>query len=73
MLPDSIISVVLGPVVKDKVGKLISSDNYRPIALASVMYKVLETIHWLDLRSTSRVRTTNLVSNKILALNLFLH
>ena len=38
------LSVVLVPVIKDKVGKLNSSDNYRPIALASVMSKVMETV-----------------------------
>lgn len=43
-LPDSMLSVELVPVIKDKVGKLNSSDNYRPIALASVMSKVLETV-----------------------------
>lgn len=41
-LPDSMLSVVLVPVIKDKIGKLNSSDNYRPIALASVMFKVLK-------------------------------
>lgn len=44
VLPDSTLSVVLVPVIKDKVGKLNSSDNYMPIALASVMSKVLETV-----------------------------
>lgn len=44
VLSDSMLSVVLVPVIKDKVGKLNSSDNYRPIALASVMDKVLEII-----------------------------
>ena len=44
VLPATLLSVVLVPVIKDKVGKLNSSDNYRPIALASVMSKVLETV-----------------------------
>ena len=44
VLPESMLSVILVPVVKDKVGKLNSSDNYRPIALASVMSKVMETL-----------------------------
>ena len=43
-LPPSMLSVLLVPVIKDKVGKLNSSDNYRPIALASVMSKVIERI-----------------------------
>ena len=44
ILPESMLSVVLVPIIKDKVGKLNSSDNYRPIALASVLSKVMETI-----------------------------
>lgn len=40
VLHDSMLSVVLGPIIKDKVGKLNSSDNYRPIALASAMFSV---------------------------------
>ncbi len=38
------ISVILVPVIKDKTGKINCNDNYRPIALASVLSKVLETI-----------------------------
>ena len=38
------LSVVLVPVIKDKMGELSSSDSYRPIALASVMSKVLDTV-----------------------------
>lgn len=44
LLPDSITSVVLVPVIKDKAAKLNSLQNYRPIALASVISKVLENI-----------------------------
>ena len=43
-LPKSILSVILVPVIKDKVGKLNSSGNYRPIALASILSKVLERV-----------------------------
>ena len=43
-IPDSMIAVLLVPVIKDKTGKITSKDNNRPIALASVMYKVLEMI-----------------------------
>lgn len=39
-LPSSMLSVLLVPVVKDKTGKISSIDNYRPIALASVISKV---------------------------------
>ena len=44
ILPGSMLSVLLVPVVKYKTGKLTSMDNYRPIALASILSKVLEGI-----------------------------
>ena len=43
-LPESMLSVVLVPVVKDKACKVSSKDNYRPIALASVISKLVEVI-----------------------------
>ena len=43
-LPESMLSVVLVPVIKDKAGKIYSKDNYRPIALASVISKLVEVI-----------------------------
>ena len=43
-LPSGLMSVVLVPVIKNKVGNVNSSDNYRPIALASVVSKLVETI-----------------------------
>ena len=44
LLPESILSVMLVPVIKDKAGKISSKDNYRPIALASVISKLVEVI-----------------------------
>jgi hypothetical protein len=44
ILPDSLMSVILVPVIKDKAGKVGSIDNYRPIALASIISKVLESL-----------------------------
>lgn len=44
ILPESLIAVQLVPVTKDKTGKINSKDNYRPIALASTLSKVLERI-----------------------------
>ena len=44
VLPDSLISILLVPVIKNKCGKISSKDNYRPIALASVVSKVLERV-----------------------------
>ena len=43
-LPDTFMDIVLVPVIKDKTGKLSDKDNYRPIALASVISKVFERI-----------------------------
>ena len=43
-LHDSVLSVVLVPFIKDKCGKINDSDNYRPIALASVMSKIVEKV-----------------------------
>ena len=43
-LPDSMLSVLIVPVIKDKAGNINSKDNYRPIALASIISKVVEMI-----------------------------
>ena len=43
-LPSSLLSVVLVPIIKDKCGKINSKDNYRPIALASIVSKIVENI-----------------------------
>ena len=43
-LPNVIMSVMLVPLHKDKAGKLNSIDQYRPVALASILSKVLEKI-----------------------------
>ena len=43
-LPDSLMSVIIVPLIKDKAGEISSKENYRPIALASVMSKVIELI-----------------------------
>ncbi|CAL4087228.1 unnamed protein product, partial [Meganyctiphanes norvegica] len=43
-LPDSMLSVIIVPVIKDKAGNINSKDNYRPIALASIISKVVEII-----------------------------
>lgn len=48
------------PVIKDKAGKVNSMWNYRPLALASIMSKVLETIL---LSRLENYITTSLVSN----------
>ena len=43
-LPESMLSVVLVSVIKDKAGKISPKDNYRPISLASVISKLVEVI-----------------------------
>ena len=43
-LPNALMSVVLVPIIKNKAGNISSSKNYRPIALASVISKLLEKI-----------------------------
>lgn len=46
ILPDTMLTVILVPVIKDRVGKIGSLDNYRPITLASILSKVLEKFQW---------------------------
>ena len=43
-LPDEMMTVALVPIIKSKSGRIMSKDNYRPIALASIFSKVLEQI-----------------------------
>ena len=57
ILPDSLLTVILVPVIKDKAGKVGSMDNYRPIALASILSKVIERI-LLD-RLSEYIHTTD--------------
>lgn len=44
ILPDSMLTILLVPVIKDKAGKVGCLDNYRPIALASILSKVIERL-----------------------------
>ena len=43
-LPRSLLDILLVPIIKDKSGSITSRDNYRPIALASVLSKVVEKL-----------------------------
>ena len=43
-LPKNMMTVILIPIIKNKAGNINSIDNYRPIALASVLSKVIEII-----------------------------
>ena len=41
-LPDDMMAVALVPIIKSNSGRIMSNDNYHPIALASIVSKVLE-------------------------------
>ena len=41
-VPKSLIKGSISPTVKDKFGNLGSSDNYRPVMISSVFFKLLE-------------------------------
>ena len=43
-LPSSMMSVVFIPIIKNKCESINSKDNYRPIALASIVSKLFEII-----------------------------
>ena len=58
------LSTVLVPIIKDKTGRIDRMDNYRPIALASVISKVVEIIL---LNRISKMLRTMFESVRILA------
>ena len=43
--PSQVGRYMLVPIIKSKSGRLMSKDNYRPIALASIVSKVLEKFY----------------------------
>ena len=43
-LPKSMMTVILIPIIKNKAGNINSVDNYRSIALASILSKLIEII-----------------------------
>ena len=48
-LPSSLSFIVLVPIIKDKCGKINNQDNYRLIALASILCKkLLKTYCWTE-------------------------
>ena len=57
-LPESMLSVLIVPVIKDKAGNINSKDNYRPIALASIISKIVEMI-MLDRLETHLITQPN--------------
>ena len=63
----TLLSVVLVPVIKNKSRRINDSDNYRPIALASIVSKVVEKVI-LNRISEFLLTTTNLVLKTSLVL-----
>ena len=61
-LPSSLLSVVLVPSIKDKCSRINSKDNYRPIALACIVSKIVENI-LLDRMSVTRPISLDLRKN----------
>ena len=43
-LPPKLIQTTIVPIIKNKCGNISSSNNYRPIALATIISKLLESI-----------------------------
>ena len=43
-LPTALIKTTIVPIVKNKSGNLSDSNNYRPIALAAIVSKILESV-----------------------------
>ena len=43
-MPASLLTVILVPIIKNKAGNVNSKDNYRPVALSSIISKVFESI-----------------------------
>ena len=58
ILPSSLLYVVLVLIIKDKCSKINSKDNYRPIALASIVSKNVENL-LLDRMSVMRSTMSN--------------
>ena len=44
ILPESMISIILVPIVQNKTASTYNKSNYRPIALASIVSKVSEKL-----------------------------
>ena len=44
-LPQSLLEATIVPVIKNKYGSLTDSNNYRPIAIATITSKLLESVN----------------------------
>ena len=58
-LPDSLMETKIIPIVKDKKGSLTNKENYRPIAITSVMSKILESAILKQIKSLLHATTDN--------------
>ena len=56
-IPENFMKSVIIPLVKDKTGDITDKNNYRPIALSTMMSKIIEKI-FMD-RYESLFRTTD--------------
>ena len=63
-IPLNIMDTLDVPIIKDKKGDITSKDNYRPIALTTVVSKLLETILIRRYRDLLRLQTISLVLKK---------
>ena len=43
-LPDTMMTTIIAPIIKNKSGDLSDNNNYRPIALATVASKLFESL-----------------------------
>ena len=64
-IPSSMLNSVIIPLVKNKCGDLSDKNNYRPIALSSIISKVLERIILSRLEHYIWTNPINLDSNLI--------
>jgi len=47
-LPCKLMETIVVPIIKNKKGLIADKDNYRPIAITSVVSKILEYYCWID-------------------------
>ena len=73
-LPESMLSVLIVPVIKDKAGNINLKDNYRPISLASIISKIVETIMFsrMETHLVTQVNQFGFKKNMVHT-NVFLH
>ena len=68
-LPPKLIETTIVPIIKNKCGNISSSSNYRPIALATIISKLLESILLLNVKNIYAQARISLDSKKRTELN----